>query len=108
MHIVIAAYAKFPNKDAESIRLMSFAKLFMSLGHEVYVIGMGDDNNEKEMIFEGVKYISLRKTHKNKIDRIFYYLNYTGRLKRRLKFIDAIKKLMLYFLLIYPYPRFIC
>lgn len=83
--LLIISYGKYPNGNAGAVRQHTFAKLFMDLGYEVNVIGMGDSTNFQLKEYEGVKYISFRKEPNTITNRALNWLAYGNRLKTFLK-----------------------
>lgn len=81
MNILVITYSRFPEGDAEAVRLSTLGELLRNNGNNVYFIGMGFSKYKEELIYKGFKYISLRKGVSNKLQKIFYYLNYNKRLK---------------------------
>lgn len=81
MKILIVTYNKFPERDAESVRLHALGKLLRDLGHNVIFVCMGYSEYLKEMSFDGFKYVSLRKRN-HYLSRVSSYIFYFNRLKR--------------------------
>lgn len=82
MNILIVTSAKFPEGDAEAVRLHIMGSLFKSIGHNVTYAGMGFSDYLDRLQFDGFEYVSLRKKANNKCDKIYYYFNYKSRLKK--------------------------
>lgn len=82
MNIMIITYARFPEGDAESIRLHSLGKILRDLGHSVSYVGMGNSQYLEQEVFDGFNYISLRKKSNNLLEKVYLYLNYKKRLKK--------------------------
>ncbi|MDM0948414.1 glycosyltransferase [Clostridium perfringens] len=81
MKILVVTYSKFPEGDAESVRLHSIGKILRDCGHDVFFVGMGQDEFMKDLKFDGFKYISLRKKTNNRISKVFNYINYSKNIK---------------------------
>lgn len=84
MEILIITYARFPEGDAESVRLHTIGKLLRDIGHSVTYVGMGIDNYLEKLEYDGFPYTSLRKGSISKLSKLYYYFNYNKRLKRYL------------------------
>lgn len=85
MNILVITYSRIPEGDAEALRLLTFGEILRDSGNEVYFVGMGFSNYMEEFEYRGFKYTSLRKNAKNKIQKIYYYLDYKRRLRQFLK-----------------------
>ena len=57
---LILGYNKFPQGDAGAVRLESFAKILISLGYNVTIVGLGACTDFKYQKKDGLNYISLR------------------------------------------------
>lgn len=66
MNVLIITSAKFPNGDAEALRLYTIGNLLRDLEHTVFFISMGSSQYGKELTFEGFHYVSLSKKPNNK------------------------------------------
>lgn len=84
MKILIATYNKFPNGDAGAVRQASFAQILINLGHEVYVVGMGETLKGETSVYNGIRYTSFRNSKRSIKDRIDNYFNYRKRLHNHL------------------------
>lgn len=85
MNILVITYSRFPEGDAEAVRLQTFGEMLRDSGHQVYFVGMGFSNYREDMNHKGFQYTSLRKNAQNTLQKIYYYLDYNRRLKKLLK-----------------------
>ena len=85
MNILVITYSRFPEGDAEAVRLLTFGETLRDSGHDVFFVGMGFSNYREDMEYKGFKYTSLRRTSKNTCQKVYYYLDYNRRLKKLLK-----------------------
>ncbi|NMD70175.1 glycosyltransferase family 4 protein [Bacillus sp. DNRA2] len=81
MNILIITSAKYPEGDAESVRLHTFGKLLRDIGNHVYFVGMGYSNYLECLEYDGFQYTSLRKKAGSKFQKIYFYINYKKRLE---------------------------
>lgn len=81
MDILIVTFAKFPDGDAEAVRLHTIGKLLRNLGHSVTYIGMGFSNYLEKLEYDGLSYTSFRKENKNKLDKWYHFLDFNKRLR---------------------------
>lgn len=84
MKILIITYSRFPEGDAESVRLHTIGKLLRDIGHSVSFVGMGFGNYLEKLEYDGFPYISLRKESNSNLSKFYYYFNFNNRLKRYL------------------------
>lgn len=84
MDILIVTSAKFPEGDAEAVRLHTIGRLLKDIGYNVSYIGMGFSHYLEELQFDDFQYVSLRKETNNKFDKMYYHFNYVNRLKKYL------------------------
>lgn len=84
MNILIITYARFPEGDAESVRLHTIGKLMRDIGNDVTFVGMGFSEYLECFEYDDFKYLSLRKNANNKLERIYHYFSYKNRLKKYL------------------------
>lgn len=82
MNILIVTSAKFPDGDAEAVRLHTIGRLLRNLGHGVNYVGMGVSNYLEKLEYDGFPYVSLRKRNNSKLSKILYYFNYNKRLEK--------------------------
>lgn len=80
MNICIITYSRFPEGDAEAVRLLTLAELLRDSGHDVYFVGMGFSDYLTDMAYKGFQYTSLRKKSKNTAQKIYHYITYKKRL----------------------------
>lgn len=60
MKVLICSYFKFPKGDAGAIRCEKFAYMLKDLGHDVFVVGLGEACDFETLEFNDIKYTSLR------------------------------------------------
>lgn len=84
MNVLIITFSKFPEGDAESVRLHIIGRLLRDMNHQVTYVGMGFSNYLEKLEYDGLSYTSLRKENKNKLDKWYYFLNYNKRLRKYL------------------------
>lgn len=80
--LLIVSYGKYPNGNAGAVRQHTFAKLYQECGYDVVVIGMGDSTDFTLKEYDGVKYISFRKTPNTTINKALNWFLYGERLKK--------------------------
>lgn len=76
MNILIVTYYRYPNGDAGAIRQNAFAKLYQSMGHNVFVIGMGNSDYLIPKKIDQIDYISFRNKGKGLISKFKNILGY--------------------------------
>lgn len=72
MYVLMLVPSNFPDGDAGAVRDMAFANIFMELGYDVFLIGAGKCN--KEGIVNGIKYYSVYREAKTKLDHLKRFL----------------------------------
>lgn len=82
MNLLILSYYKYPDGDAGSVRHHAFAKLFLSLDHDVTVAGAGKSTNFRFLEYDGVRYTSFRHSGKSFITKIKNIIGYKNKLKK--------------------------
>lgn len=80
--LLIVSYGKYPNGNAGAVRQHTFAKLYQECGYDVVVIGMGDSTGFTLKEYDGVKYISFRKSPNHTLNKVLNWLLYGKRLKK--------------------------
>lgn len=79
--VLLVSTYKYPDGDAGSIRLHSFAQIYKELGYEVTVIGMGKSTSYQVKEKEGIAYVSFRSIKSKFFYRLFGYLKFKLRTK---------------------------
>lgn len=82
MRVLICGLLNTPNGDAGALRQHKFAIMCRELGYEPLVVGLGKSNGMKQVIVDGITYISLREGAGNICDKIMSHLRYWKRLKK--------------------------
>ena len=78
MRLIFVSSGQYPNGGAASNRHLAYAKGMIELGHTVEFILLKEQQwNEKEILDQGIKFISVTKSHQNKLSKakklkIFY------------------------------------
>lgn len=80
MKTLIISYNKFPNGDAGAVRDYVFAKMLKKIGHNVCVVGMGQNTKFSIKDYNDIEYISLRNIGVDKKSKLQNYFGYTRRL----------------------------
>lgn len=80
--VVIASFAKFPNKDSNAIHLVNIGTIFSNIGYKVSFVGFGDQNTTDEF----GKYFTLNVCKKrNLFSKIINHLNMDNKLLKFIK-----------------------
>ena len=82
MKVILCSYFKYPDGDAGSVRHEKFAQMLQRLGHDVFVVGIGNFNNFQIASSKGIEYTSLRYSKPNIICKIQTRLLYWKNFKR--------------------------
>ena len=82
MNILITGSNRYPRGDAGALREETFAKMLISMGHNVKISGLGECTDFKWKKFNGIIYISLRSSKDDLINRALNRLLYFPRLMR--------------------------
>lgn len=82
MNILIVGWFRFPEGDAESVRLHAIGKALRDSGNNVSYVGMGYHTYMQSYTFDGFEYTTLRKKYKNIIEKFYFYFNYSYRLEQ--------------------------
>ncbi len=80
--ILFISNDNYPDGDAGAVRTHIFAKLFINLGYEPTVVGLGKSTCFKVRTYDGVNYISLRSSSNNFLCRIINRISFTRRLRK--------------------------
>ncbi len=80
---IIITSGKFPEGEAGALRLRLIGRALVETGNEVTVLCRGNANKKGEV--DGIKYISLRTSTNNKIEKVADYFRFNYRIKRYLK-----------------------
>ena len=78
MNILIVGWFRFPEGDAESVRLHAIGKALRDSGNNVSYVGMGYHTYMQSYTFDGFEYTTLRKKYKNIIEKFYFYFNYSN------------------------------
>lgn len=93
MKILFLINNKYPNGDAGAIRQHSFAYIFKTLGHEVKILRLNQNESIKQGSFEGIEYSSIQGR----------YFQTKGQLKKHLANIETPDLIILNTI---PFPAF--
>ena len=74
MRVAVLSTCRYPNGDAEAVRVHSLAKLFVQMGADVEVIARGTTGYRKRLDYKGIAYMSIRREAKSKVGRAFDWL----------------------------------
>ncbi len=84
-HLLVISYDKFPNGNAGAVREHALAKIFMNLGYQVTVIGNGDPTDLQLREYDGIRYISFRRSPNTLFNRARNWLEFGKNLKNFLR-----------------------
>lgn len=82
---VIITGNKYPDGDPGAVRQHSMAKIFESLGYDVFVIGYGNTSRNIVNTYENIKYTSMRTAASNQIVRLAARICFGYRVIRYMK-----------------------
>ena len=71
-NLVIVTSDSYPNGDAGAVRQHCLAKLFLSAGYHVFVIGYGAYTGDLVHEYDGISYISMRPDHAGTVSRAMH------------------------------------
>ena len=80
--VLFVTWDRYPNGDAGAVRTHALAKVFMNLGYEVFVAGMGETTRMKFKDEDAVAYMSFRFSSNDLISRIRGRLEFHKHLKK--------------------------
>ena len=83
MKILMCSYFKFPNGCAGAVRHEKFAQMLMEMGHDVFVVGLGEANGFKRADHKSIPFTSLR-----------YGVSMPDKIKSRLLYWHNLKKIL--------------
>ncbi len=82
MKVLICSYFKFPKGDAGAIRHEKFSYMLKELGHDVFVVGLGEYCKFKTRTFNEIEYTSLRQDGSGFLAKFKSRLLYWSHFKR--------------------------
>jgi glycosyltransferase involved in cell wall biosynthesis len=89
--IYFISYSKLPDGDALAVRNINMAKIFLSCGYKIRLIGMGMTEYLKLQEYEGLSYMSLRLGGSGILTKLKNYFGFKTRLKNLFKETDDIE-----------------